>query len=109
MKAGYERIFAKVDLDIIKENLDSIMNHARPRVGACAVLKADGYGHGAVEIAKVLKERVWGFAVATADEGIQMRTAGIDQPIILLGYAAENRFEDLILHEIRIPDRKSVV
>lgn len=103
MKAGYERIFAKVDLDIIKENLDSIMKHARPRVGACAVLKADGYGHGAVEIAKVLNDRVWGFAVATADEGIQMRTAGIDQPIILLGYAAENRFEDLILHEIRIP------
>ena len=103
MKTGYERIHAKVDLDIIKENLESVLKKAAPRLGACAVLKADGYGHGAVEIARVLEDRVWGFAVATTDEGIELRRAGIKKPILLLGYAMENRFEELIQHEIRVP------
>ncbi len=103
MKAGYERIYAKVDLDIIKENLDSIMKRSEPKSRACAVLKADGYGHGAVEIAHVIEDRVWGFAVATVDEGLEMRRTGIQKPILLLGYANENRYAELIRNEIRVP------
>ena len=51
-----------------------------------AVIKADGYGHGAVEVAHYLNDIADYFGVATIDEGVELRKAGLKQPILLLGY-----------------------
>ena len=52
-----------------------------------AVIKSDGYGHGAVQVAEVLEkcDYIWGFAVATLDEAVVLRTEGIKKPILVLG------------------------
>jgi alanine racemase len=69
-----------------------------------AVIKADGYGHGAVQIARLIHEfdYIWGFAVATPEEAMQLRAKGISKPIMLLGYAFEESYEDLIDYDIRV-------
>src|SRR5690625_4001773 len=71
-----------------------------------AAVKADGYGHGAMQVAQALADAD-GFAVARLDEAMQLRWAGIDKPIMLLsqmldaellGQAAENGLEPVLLH-----------
>lgn len=65
------------------------------------VIKADGYGHGAVPVAKALnKIGVDGFAVAIIEEGIALRKQGITKPILILGYTSEYQYASLIQHEI---------
>jgi alanine racemase len=54
-------------------------------VGILAVLKADAYGHGAAMCAQALSRKVWGFAVSLVEEGVELRRAGIDLPIVVLG------------------------
>ena len=103
MKKGYDRIYAQIDLDAIRENLLSIKAHLNPEMKLCAVVKADGYGHGAEQVAEVTKDLVWGFAVATPDEGILLRKRGIENPILLLGHVKTERYEEMIEHEIRLP------
>lgn len=55
------------------------------KTGLLAVLKADAYGHGAVACARALEKKVWGFAVSLVEEGVELRRAGIEQPIVVLG------------------------
>ena len=65
------------------------------------MIKADGYGHGAVPIAKELnKIGVDAFAVAILEEGITLRNNGIRQPILILGYTSEYQYSSLIQYEI---------
>ena len=67
---------AKVDLGAIKWNINQIRNHIRPGKKLLAVVKADGYGHGAVPIANAAKEAgVDGFCVAILDEAIEIGRA----------------------------------
>ena len=72
----YSRVYARVDLDAIAYNMEQMKKNLRPETKMVAVIKADGYGHGAVPIAQMLdrKEFVWGFAVATLDEAIVFET-----------------------------------
>ena len=69
-----------------------------------AVIKADGYGHGAVPIAELLEtdSRVWGYAVATAEEAMTLRQNGIKKPILILAYTFPSAYEELIQKEIRL-------
>lgn len=69
----------------------------------CAVVKADCYGHGAVPIARMIQnyDYIWGYACATPEEAMTLRRAGITKPIILLGYAFEESYEDMIDYDIR--------
>ncbi|MCK4906299.1 MAG: alanine racemase [Spirochaetes bacterium] len=80
------RCWAEVNLSSIKKNLDSIKKRVK-KSGIMAVIKADAYGHGVIEIAKLLKKsQIRNFAVATVDEGIELRSAGfIDEEILILG------------------------
>ena len=70
-----------------------------------AVVKADGYGHGAVPFAERLepKEDIWGFAVAAAEEAFELRKAGVQKPILILGPVFPEYYEELVMQEIRIP------
>lgn len=77
---------AEIDLAALRRNADAIKATLRdPGVGLLAVLKADAYGHGAVACAQALIKRAWGFAVSLVEEGVELRRAGIDQPIVVLG------------------------
>ncbi len=98
---NYERVVAEIDLDAFDFNIKSIRKKLDKRVKMVGVVKADGYGHGALELAKVLEENglEW-FAVSNVDEGVQLRIHGFKEHILNLGYAPKGRYEDLIRHEI---------
>src|SRR3954447_25824393 len=77
---------AYIDLDALAFNLHSCRKFIGSDIHCMAVVKADGYGHGAVECAKRLEsEGVDWFGVAIAEEGVQLREAGINTPILCLG------------------------
>lgn len=85
------RVYVNVDLDAICKNVQNAMNRVGNDVKMMAVIKTDGYGHGAVPIAKALnKIGVYGYAIATIDEAIELRGAGIENPLLILGHVFEN-------------------
>ena len=100
----YSRVRAEINLDAVRFNFESMKNNLTPGTKMAAVIKADGYGHGAVQIARLIHgfDYIWGFAVATAEEAMQLRAKGISKPIMLLGYAFEESYEDLIDYDIRV-------
>ncbi len=100
----YSRVCARIDLDAVEYNMEMMKNNLRDGVRMLAVLKTDGYGHGAAPIAKMLepKEYVWGFAVATLDEAVILRNRGITKPVIVLGCIFPDQWEAMIEHEIRM-------
>ena len=67
----FQRIWAEVDLDAMRHNAENMMANLTQGRKMMAVIKADGYGHGAVPVAQELEplEKIAGFAVATAEEG----------------------------------------
>jgi len=78
--------FAEIDLGALRENFALVRKAVPPRVGILAVVKADAYGHGFLEISRELERQgVDAFGVAFLAEAIQLRKAGIDKPILLLG------------------------
>ncbi|WP_223902017.1 alanine racemase [Lactobacillus laiwuensis] len=75
-----------VDLAAIRQNIKEEIKHLRPDQKLFAVVKANAYGHGAVRIAQeAVKVGVSGFCVAILDEALELRRAGIIQPILVLG------------------------
>ncbi|MBR5597013.1 MAG: alanine racemase [Lachnospiraceae bacterium] len=103
MKKHYDRIYAAIDLDAISHNMNVIAKHLLPDTKIIAVVKTDGYGHGAVPIAKELENQIFmhGFATATAEEAFILRKAGITKPILVLGYVFPYAYEQMIHDEIR--------
>lgn len=99
----YDRVWAEIDLDAVDYNIEQIKNKIDSSSKIICVVKTDGYGHGAVKIAKHLNddEKIWGFAVATSEEAILLRENGITANILILGYTFPYSYEDLILHDIR--------
>lgn len=97
----YYRVHAVIDLDAICHNIREVKRVVGEGVKVMPVIKADGYGHGAVPIAKELnKIGVDAFAVAILEEGITLRNNGIRQPILILGYTSEYQYSSLIQYEI---------
>lgn len=98
----YNRVYAKIDLDAAAYNMEQMKN----RIGGArliAVVKTDAYGHGAVPLAEVFEklDYVWGYAVATLDEGIVLRKHGIKKPILVLGCVFPDQYDDMVRNEIR--------
>ena len=85
-------------------NIEMMRRNVREGVKMLGVVKTDGYGHGAVQIAKMLspKDYMWGFAVATLDEALVLRRAGIEKPLLVLGCIFPDQREDMIKHDIRM-------
>ncbi len=104
MREDYQRVYAEVNLDAITSNLENMKANIAPETTIMAVIKTDGYGHGAIPIAKELEgiEYISGFAVATAEEAFILRRAGIQKPILILGYTFPYSYESLIREEIRL-------
>lgn len=79
--------WAEVNLSAIANNIRGLKAHLSPGAKLCAVVKADGYGHGAAAVARVaLSSGAERLAVAFADEGIELRRLGFTCPILILGY-----------------------
>ena len=94
----YPRVRAEIDLDAIRHNMQEMHRLTDPHTKLMAVIKTDGYGHGAVPIAKELEELeyVYGYAVATEEEGLALRAEGIKKPILILGYTFPEQYEALL-------------
>ncbi len=99
----YSRVKAVVSLDAIAHNFEEMHRNISPDTKMIAVIKADGYGHGAVPIAHLIHDfdYIWGFATATAEEAFQLREAGVSKPILILGIVFPEHFRDLIKKDIR--------
>lgn len=98
----YKRVFAKVNLNHLEFNMDGM--HALVGDKSCffAVIKTDAYGHGAVQAARVLekKDYIYGYAVATAEEAVELRKHGYKKPILVLGYTFPESFDAMISNDI---------
>ncbi|MCI8512258.1 MAG: alanine racemase [Lachnospiraceae bacterium] len=99
---GFDRAYVNIHLDRIEENMRAMQRNLAPGVRLIGTVKADGYGHGAVFVAKTIDPYVWGYAVATADEALQLRRHGIEKPILILGVTGEERYEELLRQEVRM-------
>ena len=85
------RVYVNVDLDAICMNVQNAMDRVGSDVKMMAVIKTDGYGHGAVPIAKALnKIGVYAYAIATIEEAVELRDAGVENPLLILGHVFEN-------------------
>lgn len=99
----YSRVCAKIDLAAIKFNLESMKKNIPACDRIMAVIKTDAYGHGAVGIAKMLEgiDYIWGYATATAEEAFELRDAGMEKPILVLGYTFPYAHERMLSEGIR--------
>lgn len=97
----YYRVTANVNLDAICDNISNIKKLTGEKTKIMAILKADGYGHGAIPIAQTLDHiGVDAFGIAIIEEGIQLRNAGIDKPILILGYTPKEQYKELVEYNI---------
>ena len=103
MLEKYQRVYAAVNLSAILDNMERMHKNLQPGTLMIGVIKADGYGHGAIPIGKELEKLsyVFGHAVATAEEAFSLREAGLQKPILILGYTFPYCYEELIEQDIR--------
>jgi len=95
----YSNTYAKIDLSAIRDNFRAIREKAGATV--MAVVKADAYGHGAVPVAQTLEKDCTFFGVATVAEALELRQAGIQKPILLLGHTPVAYYDVVVREAIR--------
>ena len=101
MTKMFKRAWAEVNLDHIAHNMREIRRVTSGNAKIMAIVKADAYGHGFLEVSKTLLENGADYlAVALLDEARQLRNCGIDVPIVILGHTPEPRVEELIRFDI---------
>jgi len=93
----------EINLNAIEHNVKQFKSKLRPDCRFMAVVKADGYGHGAIEVAQAAIHAGADYlGVAFLDEALQIRNAGIDAPILVLGYTAPLYVKEAIQHDITV-------
>lgn len=94
-------VWAKIDLKAIRENYAVINKKIAGGAKLCAVVKANAYGHGAVQVANIaLAMGAYYLAVATVDEGVELRKAGITAPILILGISPEEAASEIVYYDL---------
>ncbi len=96
---NFDNTYVKIDLDRIEANFDAVRAKAGVRV--MAIVKADAYGHGAVQVAQLLEGKCAFFGVSSILEALELRGAGITTPILILGHTPTAAFPTLIEQDIR--------
>ena len=99
MNLDFDNTWVSIDLDAICANLDAVRDKAG--VPVMAIIKADAYGHGAVQVARLLRDRCAFFGVSSMLEAMELRQAGLDTPILILGHTSASAFPDAIAQGIR--------
>ncbi len=100
----YSRVCARIDLDAIEYNMEMMRRNLKDGVKMISVIKSDGYGHGALQIARFLepKEYIWGYAFAALDEAAALRKGGIKKPLLVLGCVFPEQWEEMLDGGIRM-------
>jgi len=97
------RVYAGINLSAILHNLEEMHKNIDKNTKIVAVIKTDGYGHGALPIAKAIEhvDYLWGYAVATVDEAMMLVDDGRKKPILVLGVSFPEHFDAIIRNDIR--------
>lgn len=97
----YNRVVSEINLDAIAHNIKQIKKITDSGTCIMAIVKADAYGHGAVEVSKVaLYNGASALGVAISDEGIQLRQNNIHVPVLVLGYTPEAKIEEAVKYNL---------
>ncbi len=109
MADNSHRVWAEIDLGALQRNLLRVGERLSSDDGqsparVLVVLKADAYGHGAVPVARALESEplVWGFGVGDSNEALELRAAGIEAPILVLGTIIADEVPQVVSHDIRV-------
>lgn len=97
------RTYLKIDLNRLEHNFNSVRNKLPSNVKVLGVIKANAYGHGAVEIGRFLDDKCDFFGVACIEEAIELKHSGIKTPILILGRVFPFDIEAAVKYDIRIP------
>ena len=99
----HSRVYARINLDAVEENFCRMRENIRKETKMIAVVKTDAYGHGALPIARLVEpyDYIWGFAVATVEEAVELREHGIHKPILILGFTFSEDYEMIAQQELR--------
>lgn len=100
MEELYSRVYAEINLDHIIKNMESMAANLPAGTGIIGVVKADGYGHGAVPVAKAIAPFVCGYAVAAVEEAVILRKHGVTKPVLVLGATHRRHFDMLLEYGI---------
>lgn len=93
--------WAEVDLSAIRDNVRAIRERVGPKIGIMPAVKADGYGHGAVEVSRAcLAAGAGALCVACVEEGMELRAAGIRAPILILGCSLDDAAPEIVRNDI---------
>ncbi len=97
------RVYAGINLSAVLHNLDEMHKNINKDTKIVAVIKTDGYGHGALPIAKAIEAvpYLWGYAVATVDEAMALIDDGRTKPILILGISFAEQFDIIVRNDIR--------
>ena len=99
----YFRTQAKIDLDAVEYNCNNVRAKLPDGCRLLGVIKADAYGHGAVELAHLLDGKCDFFGVACIEEAVELKKAGVKAPILILGYVDPNVYDLVVKYDVRIP------
>lgn len=99
----YFRTQAKIDLDAIEYNFNQVREKLPADVKVLCVVKANAYGHGAIEIAKFLDKKCDFFGVACVEEAVELKNEGIESSVLVLGHVAPQLYDTVVKNDIRIP------
>lgn len=98
---NYYRAQANINLDAIRHNIMEVRKKIKDITKLMIIIKADGYGHGAVPIARALKDvPVDAYGVAIIEEAMELREAGIVNPILILGYTPKEQYELVVKYNV---------
>lgn len=99
----YFRTQARIDLDAVEYNCSNVRAKLPDDCKLLGVIKADAYGHGAVELAHFLDEKCDFFGVACIEEAVELKKAGVKAPVLILGYVDSNVYDLVVKYDVRIP------
>lgn len=97
---NYLRAYAEINLKAIGHNINEVRKNVGEDVKICAVIKADAYGHGAVEVGHYLENMVEYFAVASVEEAIELRESNVTLPILILSYTSPSQYDDIVSYDL---------
>ena len=99
MKNNFPKSWAEIRLDLISKNIEAVKSqHSGKKL--LAVVKCDAYSHGAVQVARHIEEDVDWFGLATVDEGIELRMAGIKKPILIFAVPTAETAAAYVTHNL---------
>lgn len=101
-KSDYYRVQAKVDLNAIRHNLLEVRKKIKEDTKLMVIIKADAYGHGSIPLAKAIGDSrmIDYYGVAIIEEAVELREAGIEKPILILGYTPKEQYDLVVAYDV---------